>query len=421
MQTLDITIYYALSVVFFSLGFLGRKGLSVFLILISILPLSNSFAFLFYKYGFYVFEYYFLSSLFVKFVKSKLKIDTVFISIGVLIFVLTLYFFISTIDAASLNKYILRDFRILIYFLEIYIVYLLLMDSRGYPSRRFLLLIVAISGLSNILWLVAISGEYIAFPDLYYQQNTYRYYDLSTYISAVFIIFYWRTGNYEDKVLTNFAMLVSVASVLASNFRALIALVLVALLVNSVKRVKGVFMAILLGVMVVSVLVVMSQRLDAKRLSDLSVEGFAGQLQVRFSPYFNETEKFEVSDYLVGRGHGAVFYIPWFEYRENLDVFNNSVDNTYLTLFYKYGLFSIYLVAMLIFLFYKIAPSSDLFGKSSGFIFLFGLMFFYSLPFQVSSIGIYVGLLVVRLLVEGKGPRQSLHASLSFGFKPLGE
>lgn len=58
----------------------------------------------------------------------------------------------------------------------------------------------------------------------------------------------------------------------------------------------------------------------------------------RFSPFFLKLEDFEWYNYLIGKGAGETFFIPWFEYRKNIEDYNIYMDNIYLTLYVKYGL-----------------------------------------------------------------------------------
>ena len=65
----------------------------------------------------------------------------------------------------------------------------------------------------------------------------------------------------------------------------------------------------------------------------------------RYSPFFTELSEFStVMDYLLGNGFGKPFYIPWFEYRENINNLNPNIDNLYLTYFMKFGVVSLFVL-----------------------------------------------------------------------------
>ncbi|MCE9793854.1 DUF6369 family protein, partial [Shewanella indica] len=43
-------------------------------------------------------------------------------------------------------------------------------------------------------------------------------------------------------------------------------------------------------------------------------------LSIRFTPFFNEIPNFSsIGDWFFGLGFGRPFYIPWFEYRDNVN------------------------------------------------------------------------------------------------------
>lgn len=72
--------------------------------------------------------------------------------------------------------------------------------------------------------------------------------------------------------------------------------------------------------------------------------------EYRFAPYIEKIKSFEWYHFIMGKGIGATFYIPWFEWRENIKNENIYMDNIYLTLYMKYGLFCI-LIFYLMYLF----------------------------------------------------------------------
>lgn len=71
----------------------------------------------------------------------------------------------------------------------------------------------------------------------------------------------------------------------------------------------------------------------------------------RFSPFFAATSNFSWMEFILGKGIGFTFFIPWFHYRDNIDNYNIYIDNLYLTLYAKFGiLFIVFFVAMFLFL-----------------------------------------------------------------------
>lgn len=83
----------------------------------------------------------------------------------------------------------------------------------------------------------------------------------------------------------------------------------------------------------------------------LSREYIGYALVNRFSPFFDALPRYTTGDYIFGNGLGYTFFIPWFHYRDNVDNYNIYIDNLYLTLYAKFGVFLIILfVAMYLFL-----------------------------------------------------------------------
>lgn len=64
----------------------------------------------------------------------------------------------------------------------------------------------------------------------------------------------------------------------------------------------------------------------------------------RFYPFVLLVQDFSFKEYIVGAGPGLNFYIPWFEgYQFGHDnVYNHAIDNTFLTLYAKFGFFSFF-------------------------------------------------------------------------------
>ena len=69
------------------------------------------------------------------------------------------------------------------------------------------------------------------------------------------------------------------------------------------------------------------------------------QIISRFTPAIEKIVEMKAYQYIYGLGVGTYFEIPWFEYR-GLDSKLNTIDSTYLTLFVKYGIFSLLLIIL---------------------------------------------------------------------------
>ncbi|WP_407081938.1 DUF6369 family protein [Photobacterium leiognathi] len=107
----------------------------------------------------------------------------------------------------------------------------------------------------------------------------------------------------------------------------------------------------------------------------------------RFDPFISEFSKFNNSDFVFGLGVGHPFYIPWFEYR-GLNPYNHSIDNLYLTLFVKQGVFSIVTYIFIVYTCLKITGDRMLVFISLLYFALIGLTS--SIIYQSSFVFLFV-------------------------------
>ncbi len=78
------------------------------------------------------------------------------------------------------------------------------------------------------------------------------------------------------------------------------------------------------------------------RIKKLFEDGYISEsFATRFSPFINVISEFSALNFLVGKGLGLTFYIKWFVWRSEIDNYNVYLDNLYLTLYAKYGIFSV--------------------------------------------------------------------------------
>lgn len=68
----------------------------------------------------------------------------------------------------------------------------------------------------------------------------------------------------------------------------------------------------------------------------------------RLKPFIMKIEDYEWYNYIIGKGMGSTFFIPWFVWRKNIDNYNIYMDNLYLTLYMKYGVLMILPIILLI-------------------------------------------------------------------------
>ena len=119
---------------------------------------------------------------------GKLKWNPILIVITVLL----IYAAFAVLDGIEINKYYLRDFRPLLFAIELYLLY----NFSQKISFKSILHLCLIGSVFNIFWFALIASGLISFEDQYYISNAYRYADVSSYFLAVVIIY---IGSLSDK------------------------------------------------------------------------------------------------------------------------------------------------------------------------------------------------------------------------------
>ncbi|WP_373415832.1 DUF6369 family protein, partial [Vibrio parahaemolyticus] len=69
------------------------------------------------------------------------------------------------------------------------------------------------AALSNIIYLSLSLLGYFSFSDNFYSENSFRYFDVSTYVCSIFVIFY----NFSRKRLSNIVFILACLCVLISG------------------------------------------------------------------------------------------------------------------------------------------------------------------------------------------------------------
>ncbi|WP_027394463.1 DUF6369 family protein [Aquimarina latercula] len=191
----------------------------------------------------------------------------------------------------------------------------------------------------------------------YKNSEEIRYISLGTF----YCIFFFISKISRKQKLSLFELLyVFVPVFLSGNRTFLIAIVaiLVTNLLLSINDIKAFLRKILLfgigGVGFIILMLYSNEVLRKRVLTLFDVNLLMQQLKTRrFSPFFEKISSFEWYHYLLGKGIGATFFIPWFVYRENIKNYNVYMDNIYLTLYMKYGLFCVLILLMLYLIIYK--------------------------------------------------------------------
>jgi hypothetical protein len=349
--TLDLIIYLLLSLISILLGVLyflyPKKILSIFFVFGLIVPTSNQFMSFTSFNGIYFYDYFFMFiSVYYFFVlfESKIILKKNIFNIIIGLLILVFYSGLAFTNSVTLDKYLLRDIRP---FLTLFYAFILtsLINKEILNIKNLIYVLIGVFMFKIVFFLLMFLG--FAFNDVYYQQNIYRYFDATTFISCLFIIFHVfnrdKILQYSSNFSLNLLILLSIIIVLISNLRILFfALLLIYFIASNINFFKKVVASIIfLSLFIASSYLMQSDRV----LTSNSKEIVAVQLASRFGPALVKINEMSTYNYITGLGLGTYFEIPWFEYR-GLDTKLNTIDSTYLTLFVKYGLFSLFIIIL---------------------------------------------------------------------------
>lgn len=176
------------------------------------------------------------------------------------------------------------------------------------------------------------------------EQN--RYLDLSLLIGCLLLV----SGR---ATATPWRLLVLCAALVISGSRAYLLATLLALLSSHLRKRPGRIPAALsFAAAALLFLPLMGPRYAVL----LHPEQIGGELATRSSPFVALVEGYSPADWILGRGVGTSFQIPWFSFVEgSIRVDNPSVDSSYLTLVAKFGAASVPLLLAFFALFRSVA------------------------------------------------------------------
>ena len=294
----------------------------------------------FYDYFFMFISVYYFFVLFESKIILKKNIYNIIIGLSILVFYIGLAF----TNSVTLDKYLLRDIRP---FITLFYAFILtsLINKEILNIKNLIYVLIGVFIFKIFFFLSIFLG--FAFNDVYYQENIYRYFDATTFISCLFIIFHLfnrdKILQYSSKFSLYFLISLSIIIVLISNLRILFfALLLIYFIVSNINF----FKKIVASIIFLTLFIASSHLMQSDRvLTSNSKEIVAVQLASRFGPALVKINEMSTYNYITGLGLGTYFEIPWFEYR-GLDTQLNTIDSTYLTLFVKYGVFSFLIIIL---------------------------------------------------------------------------
>ena len=410
----EITIYFFLSGISFFLGSLyfiyPKNAISLFLVLSLILPTSNQFmnftsfsGIYFYDFFFLLFSVYYLIFL----IKEKKIFKKNIINISIAVFLILFYSIYAFTNSVVFDKYLLRDIRP---FLTLFYAFIIVstFKQKIISINKLVNVLILVFVLKIVFFLIIYFG--FSFKDQYYEDNIFRYFDASTFIACLYLIFsiFKRKKILKSvpKLTINFLFVLSCIVILISNLRILLFALLVIYFIysriNLLKKILYVFSFI-------SLFIASSYILEVDRILNANTsKGVAIQLATRFGPAIEKIYEMNNLEYVHGLGLGTYFEIPWFKYR-GLDTKLNTIDSTYLTLFVKYGLLSL----LIIYMFFKLLLFNINHSKMRASYIIFYLIIFFTLSslYQSGTIFHFLFLNLLIFSVKDESPSHSISIS----------
>lgn len=371
----------------------------MFLLLIGGFIFGNAYSAYFYKFGLYAYDFYFIVLIVMLLIDSfRGRVQIYKTQLLLPIFVLFVFMLAGSMTG-EFDKYYARDIRPIIFLVECFLVSQFCNFHNELSDKKILLFIILASA-SNIFYLSLSYFHLSVFEDVYYSNNSFRYFDLSTYIASIFIAFSPLILKRIKSMgwLGIMAIMLAFCSVLASGSRTVVAITVIVFTLLYVNRpLRVFFLTIITGIAFGALTLIGNSKLF-DRIFNTSLDTLDEEFKVRFSPFYFLLKDFDWHHYLIGRGFGTTFFIPWFENRgDHLDPINNFVDSTYLTLYAKFGVISF----VIIYFYIRQAMlfiDHDQKAKILLIFYVLSMMTVFAIPYQASAIGLFLGLFAINSL-----------------------
>jgi hypothetical protein len=357
---MDYIFYTSFSIIFFILGFVSttnliynEKALKGFIYLTTLLPITKIILVYHLKYQVSIYYFFFVPVVFLylnKLLFSRYIEKKTFHALVLILLFITLYFiyfFINPVkNVLAIN--VLKDIKpfVLIFlsflFIDFYKDKLKRILTKKFCERLILYYFI-ISTLFFYL-LIKYNLHLVLTDDKYFTINGFRYETIGTYFGIIYII----SSLFQSKKLSfKTIMLVLIPTLYTGNRTLLFSIIVVIIIFYlsklSLKKIK--IFASIFGFL----FLILSYFINkANELSPLfrfqklyKSEYIIESLVNRYSPFIDTIKSYSISEYIIGTGFGQTFFIPWFTWRDNIDDYNIYIDNLYLTLYAKYGVFFI--------------------------------------------------------------------------------
>ena len=388
--------FFILSIISILLGVLlfTNKSFSIlgFFIFLMIIPTSNLFNPFLTINGIFFYDFYFLI-LFFHFIIAiiiKQRIEkTSLISLVILLSFIALYGLFFLYKGAIIDKYLLRDFRPFLTLIYSMLILTFLNNNFVYIKKHlltlngFLGILILTFFIKILLSFIIMSSPSLFTADIYYNEQSFRYIDATSYIAALFLVSILsidRSRLNVNRFLFVSSLFLAFILLIISNSRTLLAITLLLILLGgNLKVYKKIIFTLSLGI--ATYLYV--SYFGISRILSIDV---ISSLTTRYGPAITKISEMSIMEVFFGYGFRTVFEIPWFGYR-GLDPLLNSIDSMYLTFFVKYGVCSILLVV----LFFKLITKNIQDNKHKWTIISFFLLLFFTInPLYQTYAIIYV-------------------------------
>ncbi|MDO6475436.1 DUF6369 family protein [Alteromonas sp. 1_MG-2023] len=376
------------------MGYLACRYPSRFLLpliyAIAVVPLSTSLSIYNLKSGVYIYDSIIISIILFVITKKTItlkKCDKILSCIIIFYLIYVSFAIAQQKDAV----YILKDLRPFLYLLTGWLCSSYLDTNALKITNKqvaFLFVCMTIAALLKLNLQDFISTKS---ADDFYKDNTYRYLDASAYISAIFLIYTFSINRIYNKYIIT-AVCCSIIILAIANSRFMLLSIIITVLIANRNNIKKILPFILISGVMLAGFYYYSVTNEAERIMrGFTEEGIFYQIITRYGPALEVIENMDVINYFFGIGLGEPFYIPWFEYRGELNPYNINVDSLYFTLFPKFGLLSLLVIYRSSY-FFEIKKNN--FAKIAS-LFV-ALMFIVSATtYQIYSIGVIFGYILV--------------------------
>lgn len=327
-------------------------------------------------YYFYFFPILTLPKL-IQLKKGKLRIGVLFFFIVGLIFYILLYF-----NSGDFNhfSFFLKDFFALFLVIYFFLLVDFPIDFNNKQLNKHLFLIGILSVIGVIYSKLTGAGNLT---------NT-------TSVGFFLGVFLVQISNPEKVNTSRMLLILSVAALLLLGNRTIIFIALLLILKENLRFRRNLLFLLLIGSFIVWQFgtLILDSEIGTLLNLDYVIEYLFSN---RFSPFYDVLEQFNnFQDYFWGLGIGTSFYIPWFAGLQfgHDNVYSPTIDNLYLTLFAKYGLFSLFILVILFRIFKQLGEKRKFFMNSL--IFLVIYLFTTTLIYQSIFIPLLLSLVIQK-------------------------